>query len=96
MRLRFVGKDPESGDHGCPAVWVDEHTKELVIQGVTADSDTTARTVQDSPLPGHESVVRLPQRMIPLLREALDGAELEQLHRPDPVGRAVRRPSGDA
>ncbi|MEV7109660.1 hypothetical protein [Streptomyces anulatus] len=77
MRLRFVGKDPESGDHGCPAVWVDENTKDLVIQGVAADSDTTARTVQDSPLPAHESVVRLPQRLIPLLREALDVAELE-------------------
>ncbi|MEU3975689.1 hypothetical protein [Streptomyces bacillaris] len=77
MRLRFVGKDLESGDHGCPAVWVDEDTKELVIQGVTADSDTTFHTVRDSPLPAHESVVRLPQRMIPLLREALDGAEPE-------------------
>lgn len=73
MRLRFVGKDPESGDHGCPAVWVDEETKELVIQGVTADANTTALTSQNSPLPAHESVVRLPQRMIPLLREALDG-----------------------
>ncbi|MFJ9051750.1 hypothetical protein ACIRPO_18700 [Streptomyces bacillaris] len=77
MRLRFVGKDPESGDHGCPAVWVDEDTKKLVIQGVTANSDTVSRTVRDSPLPAHESVVRLPQRMIPLLREALDGAEPE-------------------
>ncbi|MER7914277.1 MULTISPECIES: hypothetical protein [unclassified Streptomyces] len=75
MRLRFVGKDPESGDHGCPAVWVDEETKEIVVQGVTADAGTTARTAHDSPLPAHESVVRLPQRMIPLLREALDGAE---------------------
>ncbi|MEW2068898.1 hypothetical protein [Streptomyces sp. NPDC007346] len=77
MRLRFVGKDPESGDHGCPAVWVDEVTKELVIQGMTADAGTIARTVRDSPLPVHESVVRLPQRMVPLLRKALDGAEPE-------------------
>ncbi|MCX5412348.1 hypothetical protein [Streptomyces sp. NBC_00059] len=75
MRLRFVGKDPESGDHGCPAVWVDEETQDLVIQGATADTNTTARTVHDSPLPGHESVVRLPKRMIPLLREALDGTK---------------------
>lgn len=75
MRLRFVGKDPESGDHGCPAVWVDEETQDLVIQGIQADADTVARTVQDSPLPDHEGVIRLPQRMIPLLREALDGAE---------------------
>ncbi|MFB7932783.1 hypothetical protein NNW99_21550 [Streptomyces sp. CRCS-T-1] len=75
MRLRFVGKDPESGDHGCPAVWVDEETRDLVIQGVKADAETMSRTVQDSPLPDHEGVIRLPQRMIPLVREALDGAK---------------------
>ncbi|MER6713789.1 hypothetical protein [Streptomyces sp. NPDC000877] len=77
MGLRFVGKDPESGDHGCPAVWVDEETHDLVIQGTTADADTVAQTVQDSPLPDHEDVIRLPLRMIPLLREALDGAKPE-------------------
>ncbi|MFE8946312.1 hypothetical protein [Streptomyces sp. NPDC007856] len=77
MQLRFVGKDPESGDHGCPAVWVDEDTKDLVIQGLRADTDTVARTAQDSPLPEHEGVIRLPQRMIPLLRKAVDGAEPE-------------------
>lgn len=75
MCLRFVGKDPESGAHGCPAVWVDEATQDLVIQGVTADAVTTALTVRDSPLPAHESVVRLPRRMIPLLRKAMNGAE---------------------
>jgi hypothetical protein len=75
MQLRFIGKDPESGDHGCPAVWVDEETQDLVIQGVKADTETVARTVQDSPLPVHEGVIRLPRRMIPLLKEALDGAE---------------------
>ncbi|MEU6252406.1 hypothetical protein [Streptomyces sp. NPDC047043] len=56
---------------------MDEVTHEVVIQGATADADTIARTVQDSPLPDHEGVIRLPQRMIPLLREALDGAEPE-------------------
>ncbi|MEU1572574.1 hypothetical protein ABZ519_15690 [Streptomyces collinus] len=77
MQLRFVGKDPESGDHGCPAVWVDEETQDLVIQGVKADAETLALTVQDSPLPAYEGVIRLPQRMIPLVREALDGAKPE-------------------
>ncbi|TRV76096.1 hypothetical protein FKN01_19620 [Streptomyces sp. 130] len=77
MRLRFIGKDPESGDHGCPAVWVDEDTQGIVVQGVMADAETTARTVADSPLPAHEGVVWLPKSMIPLLRKALDGAESE-------------------
>jgi hypothetical protein len=75
MTLRFVGKDPESGDHGCPAVWVDEDTQDLIFQGTKADDSTTARTTQDSPLPDHEAVVRIPARMIPLIRKALDGAE---------------------
>ncbi|MFC8275379.1 hypothetical protein ACFUJR_23155 [Streptomyces sp. NPDC057271] len=54
---------------------MDEDTRDLVIQGTKADTDTIARTVEDSPLPDHEGVIRLPQRMIPLLREALDDAE---------------------
>lgn len=77
MALRFVGKDPESGDHGCPAVWVDDETHDIVIQGASADPTTLARTAEDSLLPDHEGVVRLPARMIPLLREALDGTKPE-------------------
>jgi hypothetical protein len=77
MGLRFVGKDPESGDHGSPAVWVDQDTKELLFQGVKADSKTEGACAKDVSNPGYEAVVRLPKRMIPLLREALDVAELE-------------------
>lgn len=75
MALRFVGKDPESGDHGSPAVWVDEETKDLIVQGWTADEETTGASSRDVPFPGHESVIRVPKRMIPLLREALRVAE---------------------
>ncbi|MDK1474394.1 hypothetical protein QNO07_13345 [Streptomyces sp. 549] len=75
MALRFVGKDPESGDHGSPAVWVDQESKDLVIQGWTADEQTTDESSRDVPIPGYESVIRVPVRMIPLLREALRVAE---------------------
>lgn len=75
MALRFVGKDPESGDHGSPAVWVDEDTKDLLVQGLTADERTTRESSKDVPIPDHESVIRVPNRMIPLLREALRVAE---------------------
>lgn len=75
MNLQFIGKDPESGDHGSPAVWVDANTKDLIVQGITADEPTRSTTSRDVPIPDHESVVRLPQRMIPLLREALRVAE---------------------
>lgn len=77
MALRFVGKDPESGDHGSPAVWVDEESKDVVIQGWIADEQTQSRCSTDVAKPGHETVVRVPKRLIPLLREALDVAELE-------------------
>ncbi|PKV86385.1 hypothetical protein BX283_3949 [Streptomyces sp. TLI_146] len=76
MALRFVGKDPESGDHGSPAVWVDEETKDLVVQGWKVDARTADESSKDVPLPGHEAVIRLPKRMVPLLKEALDVADL--------------------
>ncbi|MFD7546132.1 hypothetical protein ACFV0R_05410 [Streptomyces sp. NPDC059578] len=75
MSLRFIGKDPESGDHGSPAVWVDESVKDLVIQGLTADEETSTTCAGDVPLPSHEAVIRVPKQMIPLLREALGVAE---------------------
>lgn len=77
MALRFVGKDPESGDHGSPAVWVDEDARDLLFQGVKVDRQTEATCNRDVAMPSYEGIVRVPKRMIPLLREALDVAELE-------------------
>ncbi|RKN09660.1 hypothetical protein [Streptomyces radicis] len=75
MTLRFVGKDPESGDHGSPAAWVDESTSDLLFQGLRVDEETAAACGGDVALPTHETIVRIPRRLIPLLREALDVAE---------------------
>nr|WP_052848718.1 hypothetical protein [Streptomyces avicenniae] len=75
MALYFVGKDPKSGDHGSPAVWVDEETKDLLIQGWTADGPTLSESAEDVPLPEGESVIRVPKRMIPFLREGFRVAE---------------------
>ncbi len=74
MSLEFVGKDPESGDHGCPAVWVDDERR-LLIQGKCADADTLAQTTADSPRAEDESLIVIEPRMIPLLKEALRVAE---------------------
>ncbi|MFC4512675.1 MULTISPECIES: hypothetical protein [Streptomyces] len=54
---------------------MDEETRDLVVQGWTADEETTSASSRDVPIPGHESVIRVPKRMIPLLREALRVAE---------------------
>lgn len=77
MALRFIGIDTDR-DH-CPTVWVDEQTNEVVVQGWKADEATEAQCRQTGGLPDSEAVVRLPARMVSILREACDvaaGAEL--------------------
>lgn len=37
MALRFIGIDPDTGQQGSPTVWVDEETRELVLQGWRPD-----------------------------------------------------------
>lgn len=67
MSLRFVGKDPESPNNGSPTVWVDEEDGSIVLQGWKITEDATLAAI--GPVPGHETVVRLPRRMVPFLRE---------------------------
>ncbi|RKT04779.1 hypothetical protein BX286_2750 [Streptomyces sp. 3211.6] len=74
MALRFVGKDPESGDHGCPAVWVDDDRR-ILVQGARADTAMLSQTSADSPQADGEALIILEPRMIPLLKEAIRVAE---------------------
>lgn len=75
MALRLIGIDPNTGGGNCPAVWVDSEKHEIVFQGWKADEHTTAQTRADSPLPNSETVIRLPYRMIDIIRKACDDAE---------------------
>lgn len=82
MDLRFIGIDPNTGGGNCPAVWVDTETKsepELVLQGWLADEATLAECAKQSPKPDTEAVIRIPARMVPLIREACDAAERARL-----------------
>lgn len=81
MALRFIDIDPETNGQGSPTVWVDEDTRELVIQGWSA-SPELRRQVTETPAPNHEAgipegedVVRIPARLVPALRKACDVAE---------------------
>lgn len=74
MALRFIGKDPESGDHGCPAVWVDD-ARRILVQGRRADTETVSQTSSNSALSEDETLIILEFRMIPLLKEAIRVAE---------------------
>ena len=42
MNIQFVGIDPETDEDGCPTVWVDTGTDDLLIQSYQADDETTA------------------------------------------------------
>ncbi|MCX5382070.1 hypothetical protein [Streptomyces sp. NBC_00083] len=74
MGYTFIGKDPESGEEGCPAVWVGDDGQ-LLVQGRLADAEAQSRTVSDSPRAEDESLIVLEPRMIPLLKEAIRAAE---------------------
>jgi hypothetical protein len=84
MALRFIGIDPNTGTGESPTVWVDEEKLDLVFQG-WEDEETTAEAGAFT-VPGHavgippgEAVVRIPARMVSMIREACDAIERAQL-----------------
>jgi hypothetical protein len=62
--MRFLGKDPDSPNGGSPTVWDDGDT--LVVQGWRLDEAAMAEV---GTVPEHETVVRIPKRMIQFLQE---------------------------
>ncbi|MGW2398862.1 hypothetical protein ACWCYY_20140 [Kitasatospora sp. NPDC001664] len=82
MAVRFVGVDPDTGTANSPTVWVDDEDGDIIIQGYTADADLLSKVLEaghgpdhDNTIPDHETVVRIPRRMVALLRKACDDAE---------------------
>lgn len=70
MPLRFLGKDPESGTNQSPTVWDDGET--YVIQGWRITDAATLGEIGD--VPPHETVIRLPKRMMHFFAEVRDEA----------------------
>jgi hypothetical protein len=72
MALRFIGVDPNTPNDGSPTVWLDEDDGSIVLQGwKIIDEATLAQIRATGPIPEHETVLRLPARMAPFLREAI-------------------------
>lgn len=78
MALRFIGIDPNTGTGESPTVWVDQKKGEFVFQGWRADSELQAECAAFE-APGHavgvpdgEAVIRIPARMVAMIREACD------------------------
>ncbi|WP_329131408.1 hypothetical protein OG552_10125 [Streptomyces sp. NBC_01476] len=81
MALRFIGIDPNTGTGESPTVWVDQEKREFVFQGWEPDEDTLAEC-ERTEVPDHavgipegETVIRIPARMLPMIREACDALE---------------------
>ncbi|MET7907653.1 hypothetical protein [Streptomyces avermitilis] len=81
MALRLIGIDPETGQSGSPTAWVDLANADIVLQSYIADDRTRTECVgntapgHDKGIPDHETVIRIPVHLVPLLREACDAAE---------------------
>jgi len=71
MALRFLGKDPDSRDGDCPSLWDDGDT--YVLQGWrVSDPAVIAQlleTAGQNHVPEHETLIRIPKRMMPLFLE---------------------------
>ncbi len=73
MSLNFIGIDPETPGGGCPSVWVDEATGDLLFQGAEElDPDNRSKIIARSRLLPGERIVRLPARMRAIIAQALE------------------------
>lgn len=81
MSLLFIGIDPNTGDHESPTVWADLHEKELVLQGwkpgpqLQAECSAFEAPGHAKGIPEGEAVIRIPARMVNMIREACDALE---------------------
>jgi hypothetical protein len=89
MAVEFIGTDPNSRSGQSPTVFVDSDRRELVLQSWDASPELVAEVEKTFyPVPDRESVIRFPERMIPLLRQALDRLEALGGSDSDDSGRA--------
>ncbi|MFE9764602.1 hypothetical protein ACFYPC_08745 [Streptomyces sp. NPDC005808] len=86
MPLQFIGIDPNTGDDESPTVWVDQEAHELVLQGWKPGPELKAECAEFTMpghavgIPEHEAVIRIPARMVPMIREACDAVERADVH----------------
>ncbi|MGX2995110.1 hypothetical protein JNUCC64_12560 [Streptomyces sp. JNUCC 64] len=83
MAVEFVGIDPDTDRDHCPTVWADTDAQEILFQGWKPTPETQAdcegSSPANGPVPDGEAIVRVPARMISIIREACDAVERAQL-----------------
>ena len=64
-------------------MWADTEAQEILLQGWRPSTETLTQCEESSPatgpVPESEAIVRMPARMIPMIREACDAVERAQL-----------------
>ncbi|MEU8827387.1 hypothetical protein [Streptomyces sp. NPDC048636] len=70
MALRRLGKDPESPSGGSPTVDLDEEKDNYLVQGWKVED---AERLGQMDIPGHETVVEIPRRMVQYFLEVKKG-----------------------
>lgn len=65
MALKFLGKDPNSESTNSPTIWDDGDN--YVIQGWRVTDPADLAAIGD--VPAHETLVRIPKRMMPFFPE---------------------------
>jgi len=70
MTLRFLGKDPSSQGGQSPTVWDDGDN--YVVQGWRIDDPATLTEI--GVIPAHETVIRIPKRLMPVFPEVNGGS----------------------
>ncbi|MEV7658488.1 hypothetical protein AB0O39_30545 [Streptomyces anulatus] len=81
MSLQFIGIDRQTGDDESPTVWIDQEKGELVFQGwklspqLEAECAALELTGNAVGIPDTEAVVRIPARMVDVIRKACDALE---------------------
>jgi len=64
VALRFLGVDPSSPGGDSPSLFYDDVDDSYVIQGWRVDEATMTEVLAIGEVPPHETVVRLPRRMV--------------------------------
>ena len=69
-------------------MWVEDEVEEVIVQSWTVEGALSEQIAGTEWVPGHvpgtpahESVIRIPARMVPFLREACDRVERARLRR---------------
>ncbi len=68
--MRYLGKDPDSEHGQSPTIWDDGDS--YVIQGWRITDQAALAEIGD--VPAHETVVRIPKRMMPFFPEVNSGS----------------------